>query len=110
MSLNHKINYHNSKCNTVSLMEACAREVKNWMDNHRLQMNASKLEFILMGSWQQLKTYVTFEICIINDVIKYGDYMNYLGVPSCIYQLCYEQSIHNMELIQDHSYQQVLTY
>ena len=40
---------------TLSRLEACLKDVHDWMIGNRLQLNASKTEFIIFGSQTQLK-------------------------------------------------------
>ena len=43
-----------SDLNTLNILEDSLRHVKTWMDDNRLNMNDSKMEFIQLGSRQQL--------------------------------------------------------
>ena len=56
-----KIHFSQSKSevSAISTLEDCAVKMKQWMDSNRLIMNASKTEFILFGSKQQIKKCLT---------------------------------------------------
>ena len=47
-------------------MEECLHDVKSWMLEYKLKMNDSKMEFIIIGSRQQVEK-------IHFDSIKVGD-------------------------------------
>ena len=41
-----KVSHREEEFSTVTSMEACMLNIKNWMDEMRLKMNPSKTEFI----------------------------------------------------------------
>ena len=55
--------------NAIQELEQCALIINNWMNENKLKMNASKTEFIMFGSRQQLDKCVTSSINIANDNI-----------------------------------------
>ena len=66
--------------NTISELEGCMINIKSWMDQTRLKMNPSKIEFINFGSRQQLAKYTYDTINIAGDLILRSDVIRYLGV------------------------------
>jgi hypothetical protein len=52
--------------NALAAMEACVSDVRKWMIQHRLMINDTKTEFLILGSRQQLKK-------LTIDGIKIGD-------------------------------------
>ena len=57
----------------------CVSEIKTWMDQNRLKMNASKTEFILFGSRKQLAKCITTELDINGNSIPRSEWIHYLG-------------------------------
>ena len=66
--------------NTVTLIEACMLNIKNWMDEMRLKMNPSKTEFIYFRFNRQLAKCNTHELKVAGDLIPRTDLIRYLGV------------------------------
>ena len=61
--------FNNKQCGFLSFPQ-CALIINDWMTENKLKMNASKTEFIMFGSRQQLDKCVTTSINIANDNIK----------------------------------------
>ena len=66
--------------NSIKNLEHCASEIKSWMDANRLKMNASKTEFILIGSRQQLAKCTVDKVCVEGTFIDRAESIKYLGV------------------------------
>ena len=66
--------------NTVTSMEACMLNIKNWMDEMRLKMNPSKTEFIYFGFAKQLTKCNIHELNVASDLIQRTDLIHYLDV------------------------------
>jgi Reverse transcriptase (RNA-dependent DNA polymerase) len=64
----------------VSTLEKCSKEIMSWMDSNRLNMNTSKMEFILSGSNHQLKKCQTNHLLVDKDNIQKSTKIKYLGV------------------------------
>ena len=54
--------------------------IKNWMDEMRLKMNPSKMEFIYFGFAKQLTKCNIHELNVAGDLIQRTDLICYLGV------------------------------
>ena len=71
---------HNEESQSMDRLIKCMDNIKKWMDSNRLKMNASKTEFILLGSRQQLEKCTSGNICIDGATISNLDSIKYLGV------------------------------
>ena len=69
-----------SEVSAISTLEDCAVKIKQWMDSNRLKMNASKTEFILFGSKQQIKKCLTTSMLVNDERIDKTSLVKYLGV------------------------------
>ena len=63
----------------ISNLENCAVNIMKWMASNRLKMNASKTEFILFGSRQQLEKCMTNQIEVDGEYVTQTDHIKYLG-------------------------------
>ena len=63
----------------ISNLENCAVDIMKWMASNRLKMNASKTEFILFGSRQQLEKCMTNQIEVDGEYVTQTDHIKYLG-------------------------------
>ena len=61
-------------------LQESAITINDWMKSNKLKMNASKTEFSLFGSRQQLNKCTTNEILFRGDSIKLQNYIRYLSV------------------------------
>ena len=75
-----KASSREEELNTVTSMEACMLNIKNWMDEMRLKMNPSKTEFIYFGFNRQVTKCNTHEMNVAGDLIPRTDLIHYLGV------------------------------
>ena len=65
---------------TISKLESCLLSIKQWMDQARLKMNPSKMEFIYFGNAPQLLKCKTDSINVAGDLILRSDVIRYLDV------------------------------
>jgi len=70
----------NSQLDATSEMEECINNIKLWMIENRLKMNASKTEIIVFGSCYQLKKLNFNNITIDNSSTNVSPKVTYLGV------------------------------
>ena len=63
----------------IECLQECAVTINDWMNAKKLKMNASKTEFILSGSRQQLNKCSTTEILVCDDSIEIQNCIRYLG-------------------------------
>ena len=75
-----KASHREEEFSTVTSMEACMLNIKNWMDEMRLKMNPSKMEFIYFGFNRQLTKCNIHELNVAGDLIPRTDLIRYLGV------------------------------
>ena len=66
--------------NTLTSMEACMHNIKNWMDEMRLKMNPAKTEFIYFRFAKQLTKCNIHKLNVAGDLIQRTDLIRYLGV------------------------------
>ena len=64
---------------TLSSMEICMLNIKNWMDEMRPEMNPAKTEFIYFGFAKQLSKCTTHNLNVASDLIQRTDLIHYLG-------------------------------
>ena len=64
---------------TLSSMETCMLNIKNWMDEMRLKMNPAKTEFIYFGFAKQLSKCTIHNLNVAGDLIQRTDLICYLG-------------------------------
>ena len=69
----------NEEISTISKLESCLLSIKQWMDQARLKMNPSKMEFIYFGNAPQLLKCKTDSINVAGDLILRSDVIRYLG-------------------------------
>ena len=67
------------EASTLSSMESCMLNIKNWMDEMRLKMNPAKTEFIYFGFAKQLTKCTIDNLDIAGDLIQRTDLIHYLG-------------------------------
>ena len=60
-------------------MEDCLPEVRSWMVSHRLMMNDTKTEFLIIGSWQQLSKVQIDKVIVVESEIKHFKAVRNLG-------------------------------
>ena len=70
----------NAESTTVARVEECLDSVNDWMNANRLQMNASKTEFMLFGSKQQIDKCSTDSLRVCDTLVTRSPTMRYLGV------------------------------
>ena len=70
----------NEEINTISKLESCLLNIKQWMDQARLKMNPSKTEFIYFSNAPQLLKCTIDSINVAGDLILRSDVIRYLGV------------------------------
>ena len=70
----------NEEISTISKLESCLLSIKQWMDQARLKMNPSKMEFIYFGNAPQLLKCTIDSINVAGDLILRSDVIRYLGV------------------------------
>ena len=70
----------NKEISTISKLESCLLSIKQWMDQVRLKMNPSKMEFIYFGNAPQLLKCTIDSINVAGDLILRSDVIRYLGV------------------------------
>ena len=63
----------------IKSLEACMDDIKDWMDSNRLQMNATKTEFIMFGSKKQLQKCTTEALKVNDDMVPTSEIIKYLG-------------------------------
>ena len=80
VKLSFPTNDENNQTIAIESLEQCARNIKNWMDQNRLKMNASKTEFIMFGSKEQLMKCNTSNITVSGDIVSRSNKIKYLGV------------------------------
>ena len=68
--------------NTLTSMETCMLNIKNWMDEMRLKMNPTKTEFIYFGFAKQLSKCTIHNLNIASDLIQRTDLISW-GVVRC---------------------------
>lgn len=64
----------------VSCMQECIADVRAWMLTHKLKINDSKTEFLLLGTKQQLEKISISEIMVGDSLIRPVDKIRNLGV------------------------------
>ena len=69
-----------SDADAVSKLRACISEVRTWMLCHRLKINDTKTEFMLLGNQQQLAKVSTQDIAVGSSAIKPVTTLKNLGV------------------------------
>ena len=70
----------NDELRTIELLESSLESINSWMSSNRLQMNTSKMEFMIIGSRKQLSKCVSNHIKVCNDMVekvKSSDYRGY---------------------------------
>ena len=75
-----KAGNNNEEISTISKLESCLLNIKQWMDQARLKMNPSKTEFIYFGNAPQLLKCTIHSINVAGDLILRSDIIRYLGV------------------------------
>ena len=70
----------NEEISTIAKLESCLLSIKQWMDQARLKMNPSKMEFIYFGNAPQLLKCTIESINVAEDLILRSDVIRYLGV------------------------------
>ena len=65
---------------TITNLQHCMLNIKQWMDQARLKMNPSKTEFIYFGFNRQLAKCSENEILVAGDLILRSEVIRYLGV------------------------------
>ena len=70
----------NEEISTISKLESCLLSIKQWMDQARLKMNPSKMEFIYFGNAPQLLKCTIDSINVAGDLILRSDVIRYLSV------------------------------
>jgi hypothetical protein len=69
-----------NKKKALSAMETCVSDVHKWMIQHRLMINDTKTEFMILGSRQQLKKLTIDGIKVGNANILPAEQVKNLGV------------------------------
>ena len=64
---------------TLTSMETCMLNIKNWMDEMRLKMNPTKTEFTYFGFAKQLSKCTIHNLNVAGDLIQRTDLIHYLG-------------------------------
>ena len=80
LATNFKANDKTSERQSITQLEKCMDNIKDWMDLNRLKMNSAKTEFILFGQTKQLQKTDTHAIEVVDDTIERSDSVKYLGV------------------------------
>ncbi|XP_078000678.1 uncharacterized protein LOC144453296 [Glandiceps talaboti] len=60
-------------------IERCIRDIQSWMTTHRLKLNDSKTEVMILGTPQQLAKTTIEHIAVGNDQIQVVDHVRNLG-------------------------------
>ena len=74
-----KANNREQEAETMNCLEQCILNVNRWMNQNRLKMNTDKTEFILLGSWQHLRTCSTKNINVCGNLVKCSEQIRLLG-------------------------------
>ena len=61
-------------------LQESAITINDWMNSTKFKMNASRTEFIIYGSRQQLNKYTANDILVCGESIKLQNYIGYLVV------------------------------
>ena len=80
-SLNNGFDPNNpaSEDKAVSVMEYLMQDIKEWMSQNRLKLNARKMDFMFIGSRQQLCKCHTDSIRVCDDVVYGSEIIHLLG-------------------------------
>ena len=78
--LSYKPGDEKSETDAVKSLCACISEVRNWMLSHRLKINDTKTEFLLLGTQQQLCKVNIEEVQVGNSFVKPVQSLRNLGV------------------------------
>ena len=68
-----------AESNVIRSLKSCITSIKQWMDENRLQMNSAKIDFIYIGSRQQLVKCKTNSIIANGEIILRSSSIKYLG-------------------------------
>ena len=75
-----KASNRRAELQTITNLQHCMLNIKQWMDQARLKMNPSKTEFIYFGFNRQLAKCSENEILVAGDLILRSEVIRYLGV------------------------------
>ena len=73
-------NDRNDELRTIELLKSSLENINSWMSSNRLQMNTSKMKFMMIGSRKQLSKCVANHIEVCNNTVekvKSSDYWGY---------------------------------
>ena len=73
-------NDRDEELRTIELLESSLGNINSWMNLNRLQMNTSKTEFMMIGSWKQLTKCVTNNFTVCNDIVEKSEIIRLLGI------------------------------
>ena len=75
-----KASNRQDETNTIAKLQECLISIKHWMDETRLKMNPSKIEFIYFGNAKQLQKCTSDSINVAGDLILRSEVIRYLGI------------------------------
>ena len=73
-------NDRDDELRTIELLESSLGNINSWVNLNRLQMNTSKIEFMMIGSGKQLTKCVTNNITVCNDIVEKSGFIRLLGI------------------------------
>ena len=80
LNKNFKADNRIEEVSTITSLEVCMNDIKDWMDSNRLKMNATKTEFIMFGSKKQLQKCTTKTLKVNDDkMVPTSETVKYLG-------------------------------
>ena len=79
LNKNFRADNRTEENSAIEFLEACMDDIKGWMDSNRLKMNATKTEFIMFGSREQLQKYTTEVLKVNDDTVPRSGTIKYLG-------------------------------
>ena len=68
-----------SEDKVVSVMEYLMQDIKEWMSQNQLKLNAQKMDFMFIGSRQQIHKCHTNSIRVCDDVVYWSKIIHLLG-------------------------------
>ena len=72
-------NDRNDELRAIELLESSLENI-SWMSSNRLQMNTSKMEFMMIGSGKQLSKCVANHINMCNGMVERSEIIRLLGI------------------------------
>ena len=79
LNKNFKADNRIEEISMIKSLEVCMNDIKYWMYSNSLNLNATKTEFIMFGSKEQLQKCTTKTLKVNDDMVPTSETFKYLG-------------------------------